>query len=115
MPAPPDESHDSRPAPRLMQLRVAQLRNRIIRGGLIKIAFGTLFLIGSLAHALSPQRHESSSVLWMTMLLLSSTVNVAWGLRALSRARRIRGPFWIFASAAWALLALLLLGLLLRR
>jgi heme/copper-type cytochrome/quinol oxidase subunit 3 len=91
------------------------VRARAIRGALAKIALGTVFVVGALAHALSPERHDRSSVLWMTTLLLLSTVNVAWGLRTLSRARRRNGSAWILATVAWGLLALVLLGLLLRR
>jgi len=100
---------------RLRHLRAAQLRGRMIRGGIVKLAFGTVFLIGALAHALSPQRHEQSSVLWMTVLVLMSTINVATGLRALARARRLRGRPWLPAAGIWGLLAIVLLGLLLRR
>jgi hypothetical protein len=99
----------------LSPLRAARSRARAIRGGIVKIAFGTVFLIGALAHALSPERHERSSLLWMTTLLLLSTVNVAWGLRAIALARARHGSPWIFASVAWAVLAVVLLGLLLRR
>jgi heme/copper-type cytochrome/quinol oxidase subunit 3 len=100
---------------RLRHLRAAQLRLRAIRGALVKGALGTVFLCGAIAHALSPQRHEPSGLFWMTALILMSTINVGLGLRALARARRIQGRAWLFASGAWALLALVLLGLLLRR
>lgn len=99
----------------LSPLRAARLRARTIRGALVKVALGTVFLIGALAHALSPERHDRSSVLWMTTLLLLSTVNVAWGLRTLARARGRDGSAWILAMVAWCLLALVLLGLLMRR
>lgn len=100
---------------RLRHLRAAQLRARVIRGGIVKLAFGTIFLVGALAHALSPERHERSSVLWTTVLVLMSTINVATGLRALARARRLRGRPWLPAAGVWGLLAIVLLGLLLRR
>jgi hypothetical protein len=101
---------------RLRHLRAAQLRARAIRGALVKGAFGTVFLVGAIAHALSPQRHEPSSLLWMTALVLMSTINVALGLQALARARRVRGGrAWLPAACAWGGLAVVLLGLLLRR
>jgi hypothetical protein len=99
----------------LRHLRAAQLRTRAVRGGLIKLALGTVFLVGALAHALSPQRHEQSSLLWITVLSLMSTINVALGLRLLSRARRLRGRTSVLVVWAWGVLAVLLMGLLLRR
>lgn len=96
-------------------LLAARRRARTIRGALVKVALGTVFLIGALAHALSPERHDRSSVLWMTTLLLMSTVNVAWGLRTLARTRGRGGPSWLVATVAWCVLALVLLGLLVRR
>jgi hypothetical protein len=100
---------------RLSHLRAARLRARAVRGGLIKLAFGTVFLIGALAHALSPERHLSMSVLWMTLLLIMSTANVALGLKAIARSRRMTARGATLAAAAWGVLALLLVGLLLRR
>ena len=67
--------------PALRHLRAAQLRARAVRGGLVKVAFGTVFLVGALAHSLSPERHERSSLFWMTLLVLMSTVNIALGFR----------------------------------
>lgn len=133
MPKPADDGGSEGLAPSASHLRAAQLRARAIRGGIVRIALGTLFLVGALAHALSPQRHEISSRLWMTGLLLSSTLNVGWGLRAISSAqasgarlpashRSWRGTWrgtwrstWMYATGAWAVLGLALLGLLLRR
>ena len=100
---------------RLSQLRAARLRTRAVRGGLVKLAFGTVFLIGALAHALSPERHTSVSVLWMTLLLIMSTLNVALGLKSVARARRLTARAATLAAAAWGVLALVLVGLLLRR
>jgi heme/copper-type cytochrome/quinol oxidase subunit 3 len=100
---------------RLRHLRAAQLRIRAIRGALVKGAFGTVFLVGAIAHALSPQRHEQSSLFWISLLLLMSTINVGLGLRALARARRLRGRAWLWAAGVWGSLSLVLLGLLLRR
>jgi len=110
--APPPPEGGTAP---LRHLRAAQLRARAVRGGLVKLAFGTVFLVGALAHALSPQRHQQSSILWITVLSLMSTVNVALGLRSLARARRLRGRAWVPVTAAWGGLAVVLLGLLLRR
>lgn len=117
-------------SPPLRHLRAAQLRARAVRGGLVKLAFGTIFLVGALAHALSPERHEQSSLIWITLLSLMSTINVALGLRSLARTRstprkgswdgplsppRLRGRAWAAIAVAWGVLAVLLLGLLLRR
>jgi len=81
----------------------------------VKLAFGTVFLIGALAHALSPARHERVSLLWMTLLLIMSTLNVGTGLRSMARARRRRGRAAVAVAAAWGLSALVVIGLLLRR
>lgn len=99
----------------LRHLRAAQLRARVVRGGLVKLTFGSVFLVGALAHALSPERHEQSSLFWITLLSLMSTVNVALGLRSLVRARRLPGGYWMPIAGAWGFLAVALLGLLLRR
>jgi hypothetical protein len=71
--------------------------------------------VGALAHALAPERHEQMSILWMTALVLLSTFNVATGLRTLTRVRRLRRGLWPPAVGAWAVLSVVLLGLLLRR
>lgn len=99
----------------LRHLRAAQLRARVVRGALVRLSFGTIFLIGALGHAWSPERHSSSSVLWMTLLSLMSTVNVGLGLRALARLRRPRWRPWLPATGAWGVLSVVLLALLLRR
>ncbi len=96
-------------------LRGARLRARAARGGIVKLAFGTLFLIGALAHALAPTRHDSMSLFWMTLLLIMSTANVALGLRSVARARRLTARAAASAAAVWGLLALMVVGLLLRR
>jgi heme/copper-type cytochrome/quinol oxidase subunit 3 len=81
----------------------------------VKLVLGTVFLVGALAHALSPERHDRMSLLWMTLLLIMSTLNVALGLRSLARARRRRGRIATLAASAWGLLSVVLVGLLLRR
>ena len=91
------------------------MRARVVRQGLVRIGLGTVFLVGALAHALSPQRHEETSLFWITVLVLMSTVNVGLGLRSLTRARRLRARLWMPAAGAWGLLSVILLGLLLRR
>jgi len=96
-------------------LLAARLRARAARGGLVKLAFGTVFLIGALAHALSPARHDRVSLLWMTLLLIMSTLNVGTGLRSMARARRRRGRTAVAVATAWGLSALVVVGLLLRR
>lgn len=102
-------------APPLRHLRAAQMRVRVVRGAQVRLAFGTIFLIGALAHAWSPERHDSSAVLWMTLLSLMSTINVGLGLRALARLRRPRWRHWLPAAGAWGILSIVLLALLLRR
>ncbi len=106
---------DPRGVAPLRHLRAARLRARAVRGGLVKLTFGSVFLVGALAHALSPERHEQSSLFWITLLSLMSTVNVALGLRSLARVRRLPSGSWMPIAGAWGLLAVALLGLLLRR
>lgn len=101
--------------PRLHQVRAAQLRARAIRGALIKLGLGTAFLVGALAHALAPNPHDRDARLWMTALILLSTFNVARGLQAICRVRRLRPAFWMLGAGAWGGLGVVLLGLLLRR
>lgn len=81
----------------------------------MKLILGTVFLVGALAHALSPERHDQMSLVWMTLLLIMSTLNVALGLRSLARARRRPGRGATLAAFAWGVLSVVLVGLLLRR
>jgi hypothetical protein len=99
----------------LRQVRAAQLRARAIRWGIGKSAFGTIFLIGALAYALGPERHTSSSRIWMALLVVLSTFNVGLGLHTFSRVRRKARRFWLVATILWGLLATGLLRFLLAR
>ena len=72
----------------LRQVRAAQLRARATRWAVGRVLLGSVFLIGALAYARAPDRHERASLLWMTALLILSTLDVALGLRALARVRR---------------------------
>ena len=99
----------------LRQVRAAQLRAKALRWAIGKSAFGSLFLVGALAYALSPQRHSQSSMLWMAFLLVLSTLNVGLGLRTFSRVRRRAGRYWPIATALWGLLAATLVRLLMER
>ncbi|MBN2574016.1 MAG: hypothetical protein JXP73_05570 [Deltaproteobacteria bacterium] len=99
----------------LRQVRAAQLRAKALRWAVGKSALGSLFLVGALAYALSPQRYSHSSMLWMAFLLVLSTVNVGLGLRTFSRVRRRAGRYWPIATAAWGVLATVLVRLLMER
>ena len=59
----PREPSPRAEGPAAGHLLAARLRARAARGGLVKLAFGTVFLIGALAHALSPARHDRVSLL----------------------------------------------------
>jgi hypothetical protein len=100
---------------RLHEVRAAQLRARAVRGALIKLALATAFLVGAIAHALAPNPHDRDARLWMTALILLSTFNVAQGLQAICRVRRLRPVFWMLGAGAWGGLGVILLALLLRR
>jgi hypothetical protein len=89
----------------LRQVRAAQLRTKALRWAIGKSALGTVFLVGALAYALSPQRHADSSLLWMAFLLVMSTLNVGLGLRTFARVRRVATRYWPLATALWGLMA----------
>jgi hypothetical protein len=98
----------------LRQVQAARLRARATRGALLRAFLGSVFLIGALAHARSPQRHEESAIAWMAGLLILSALNVGLGLRALARLRRRSARLWIAGTAAWAVLSVSLVAFLLR-
>lgn len=98
-----------------MQVRAAQLRARALRWAIGKSALGSVFLIGALAYALSPQRHTEVSRLWIDFLLVLSTLNVGLGLRTFSRVRRRAARYWPVSTALWGLLSIAVVHFLLRR
>ena len=100
--------------PPLRHVRAAQLRSRAICGAIGRVVLGSVFLVGALAFARAPDHHNQDSLLWMTGLLLLSTMNVAMGLRTIARVRRRPARLWIAAVAAWGLLSTVLVGFLLR-
>jgi heme/copper-type cytochrome/quinol oxidase subunit 3 len=99
----------------LRHVRAAQMRARATRGAIAQVLLGSVFLVGALAYARAPDRHSSSSVLWMTGLLLLSTLYVGIGTRTLARLRRRSGRLWMAAAAAWGLLSTVLVGILLKQ
>jgi hypothetical protein len=99
----------------LRHVRAAQLRTRALRWAIGKSALGSVFLIGALTYALAPQRHTEQSRVWMTLLLMLSTVNVGLGLRTFSRVRRRAGRYWPIATALWGVLATVLIRFLMQR
>jgi heme/copper-type cytochrome/quinol oxidase subunit 3 len=101
--------------PSLLAVRAAQLRTKARRRAIGQLLFATIFLVGALSYALAPGRHEQMSLLWMTGLLLLSTLEVAWGLSTLARLQRRARRAWLLPTTAWGLLAVLVLGYLLRR
>jgi hypothetical protein len=99
----------------LRQVRAAQLRTKALRWAIGKSALGSVFLVGALAYALSPQRHTGSSHVWSTFLLVMSTLNVGLGLRTFSRVRRRAARYWPVATIFWGGLATALVRLLMQR
>lgn len=99
----------------LMQVRAAQLRTRALRWAIGKSALGSVFLIGALAYALSPQRHTQMSRIWIDFLLVLSTLNVGMGLRTFSRVRKKAARYWPISTALWGLLSVVLIHFLMRR
>ena len=108
-------SPDIPSSPSLRQVRAAQLRARALRWAIGKSALGSIFLVGALTYALSPQRHSEFSHLWMTFLLLLSTLNVGLGLRTFSRVRRQAARYWPVATALWGVLSTVLVRILMER
>ncbi len=109
-----DPSGSGRPRS-LRYVRAAQLRVRALRWAIGKSALGSLFLVGALAYALSPQRHSDLSRVWMAFLLVLSTLNVGLGLRTFSRVRRRAARYWPVATVMWGALATALVNILMRR
>jgi hypothetical protein len=101
--------------PSLMQVRAAQLRARALRWAIGKSTLGSVFLVGALAYALSPQRHTAMSRVWIDFLLLLSTLNVGLGLRTFSRVRRWAARYWPISTALWGVLSIVLVHFLMRR
>ena len=99
----------------LLQVRAAQLRAKALRWAIGKCALGTIFLVGALSYVLAPDHRSSSSRLWMTLLLVLSTLNVGLGLRTFSRVRRGVARYWPVATAIWGILATVLVRILMRR
>jgi hypothetical protein len=100
----------------LRHVRAAQLRARATRQAIIQMLLGTVFLIGALSYARAPDRHDQSSVGWMSALLVLSTLDAGLGLRTLVRLRMRRKNLWVWmaATAAWGLLSVVVLAVLLR-
>ena len=112
----PDETAVAPSPLTLRQVRAALLRTRATRHAIIQALLASVFLIGALAHALSPERHAQGSLVWMSGLLVFSTFDVAMGLRTLVRLRLRRRLSWVWiaGTAAWGLLSTALVGFLLR-
>jgi hypothetical protein len=99
----------------LREVRAAQLRAVAIRWAIGKSVFGTIFLLGAIAHALSPDPRASSTSAWMAMLVVLSSAHVGLGLYTFSRVRRRAARFWLPATLVWGLLATALVYMLSRR
>jgi hypothetical protein len=99
----------------LREVRAAQLRAVAIRWAIGKSALGTVFLLGAIAHALSPEPRASSASVWMSLLVVLSSAYVGLGLRTFSRVRRQAARFWLPATFTWGLLATALVYILSRR
>lgn len=99
----------------LRQVRLAQLRARAVRWAIGRVALGSAFLAGALGYARAPDRHSDGSAIWMSLLLVMSTLYLALGLRMLARVRRRAAWLWMAATAAWGLSALAVVMFLLRQ
>jgi hypothetical protein len=99
----------------LRQVQAAQLRAKAIRWGISRSIFGTVFLIGALAYALGPDRSSQNSRIWMTLLVVLSTLNVGLGLRTFSQVRGKGRRVWWVVTILWGALAIGLVRILLSR
>jgi hypothetical protein len=111
-----DDHSPSSHARSLRHVRAAQLRARATRGAILQVLLGSVFLVGALANARAPDHQESTSRLWMTGLLVLSTLYVGLGTRTLARLRLRRrvARLWAAVAAAWGVLSTVLVGFLLR-
>ena len=100
----------------LRHVRAAQLRARGTKQAIIQMLLGTVFLVGALSYARAPDRHAQGNLAWMAGLLVLSTLDAALGLRALVRLRLRRKFAWVWmaTTAAWGLLSIILVAVLLR-
>jgi hypothetical protein len=100
----------------LRQVRAAQLRARATRHAIVQALLASVFLIGALAHARAPEHQAQDSLLWMSALLVMSTLDIALALRTLVRLRLRRrlGWVWVAGAAAWGLLSTALIAFLVR-
>jgi hypothetical protein len=111
----PGEQSDQADRRSLREVRAAQLRAVAIRWAIGKSVLGTIFLLGAIAHALSPEPRASSTSVWMSLLVVLSSAHVGLGLRTFARVRRRAARFWLPATFAWGLLATALVYILSRR
>jgi len=98
-----------------LPVRAQTLGRRPLRWAVGKSALGSVFLIGALAYALSPQRHAESSRLWIAFLLVLSTLNVGLGLRTFSRVRKKTARYWPISTALWGVFSVVLVHFLMSR
>src|SRR5262245_37155469 len=100
----------------LRHVRAAQLRARATKQAIIQLLLGSVFLIGALSYARAPDRQTQASLAWMSGLLVLSTLDAALGLRTLVRLRLRRRVAWLWmaATAAWGLLSIILVAVLVR-
>jgi hypothetical protein len=100
----------------LRHVRAAQLRARVTRQAIIQMLLGSVFLVGALSYARAPDRHAQVNLAWMSGLLVLSTLDAALGLRAVVRLRLRRRLAWVWmaGTAAWALLSVVVVAVLLR-
>ena len=114
--APKELPGASAPGGSLRHVRAAQLRARATKQAIIQMLLGTVFLIGALSYARAPDKHAQANLAWMAGLLVLSTLDAALGLRALVRLRLRRRFAWVWmaATAAWALLSVVVVAVLLR-
>ena len=107
-----DQPNANRQRAGLREVRAAQLRGRVVRWAIGKIAFGMLFLIGAMSYTLAPEPRATSTALWMALLVVLSTFHIGLGLRALSRVRGRAARLWLPATLTWGLLATVMLRIL---
>jgi hypothetical protein len=99
----------------LHHIRAARLRAVATRWAIGKTAFGMVFLLGAMAHALGPGHRSQTSMLWASLLVVLSTLHIGLGLRGFARVRWRGTRLWMLMTGAWGILSAVMLGIVSER
>ena len=96
----------------LPEVKAAQARTAVGRWALVKMALGTVFLVGAMAHSMGPEPRSAQSAMATFLLLGLSTVYVGLALRGFSQARQRGRRLWMALTVAWGVLGAVMLRIL---